>query len=199
MTKLFAPVAAALIMIGRPAAAAAVQAPATHCDKAAKLAEAHAIIAIMFPPATRDAMVRKLMDQLDAQFRQGTGIGNFGDPGFNKIVNDALDAMHPRQIEMLQQHMPGLLDASAMAYTRMFTLDELKDVHAFATTPSGARYLQRVVDVMGDPGVAKANADLIADAQKLAISMSGDLKDKLVAYLKAHPEVLEKLKAEETK
>lgn len=190
--------AAASLIVLAPASAAAAQAappaPATAGD-AAKLAEAHAIIAVMFPPAERKRMMDKLLTQLSAQFSAGFPAAFMTDPGLKAIVDDFMARAHGRQLAVLQKHMPSIFEATAIAYTHEFSLAELKDIHAFAETPAGRHYLSRATALIGDPAVANANKALIVDAQALTKSMLPELKEKLVAYVKAHPDVAAKIAA----
>src|SRR5205823_14437455 len=96
------------------------------------------------------------------------------------------------QLAVLENHMPDILDATEVSYTHQFSLAELKDIHAFAETPSGARYMSRATEVLGDPAVAKANTALIADAEALSSTMLPEFKEKLLTYVKAHPDVAAK-------
>jgi hypothetical protein len=196
MKNILGSVLAACLVVSMPAASTAQQTAAAQPEDAAKLAEAHAIIDIMYPPAERQATMEKLVGQLSAQFRQGMSTDDLGDPGLKKIVEDALDSLRPRQSAVLQKHMPEIFEATATAYTHEFSLAQLKDIHAFALTPSGSRYLQRSSAILGDPAVAKANTALIADAQAMANSARTELKDKIIAYVKAHPDVAAKIAAE---
>lgn len=43
--------------------------------------------------------------------------------------------------------------------------------------------------------MAKVNKELITDAQQLSMEMLPELKDQLVAYVKAHPDVAARLEA----
>ena len=97
---------------------------------------------------------------------------------------------------LLQKNMPVILDAMAIAYTHEFSIGELKDIHSFAQTPAGAHYFSRTTAIMGDPAVAKAYADVMVDAQAMTKTMIAGFKEKLLAYLKAHPDVAAQLKAQ---
>ena len=84
--------------------------------------------------------------------------------------------------------MPAMFEAMAIAYSNEFSMAELKDIRAFATTPSGSRYLSRSLAMATDPAVRKVNAAMIADAQKLSLTMIEELKARIAAYLEEHPE-----------
>ena len=130
-------------------------------EDAAKLDEARAIIAIMFPPAGREAIFR-------------TAIMDFS-------------------------RLPMIFEASAQAYVHAFTLAELKDVHAFAATPSGSHYLSKSMALLGDPAVVAANTAYMSEIQGMQAQLGADLKTKIFAYLNAHPDVAKQIRAKSTK
>ena len=197
MKHLFSPVLADCLALSAPAAAAAQAAPSTQSDEAARLAEANAIIAIMFPPAERQKTFDKMMNDFAAPFRQSLPRAASADPGLKAIMNEFIDHALERQKPVLQKHLPRMFAAMAEAYTHEFSLGELKDVHAFAQSPAGRHYLSRSTAMIGDPAVAKVNAALVADAQQLTMEMVTEFKAKFLAYLKAHPDVAARLEAEE--
>jgi len=82
------------------------------------------------------------------------------------------------------------------AYTREFSLAELKDIHAFAQTPAGTHYFSRTTAILGDPAVAEVNTEMMAEGQAMTQAKIAAFKPKLLDYLKAHPDVASKLQAE---
>lgn len=199
MKQLFGPVVAACLALSLPAAAgAAVQtAPSAQPDEAVKLAEANAIISIMFPPAERQKTFDKMMNDFTTPFRQNMPKALSSDPGLKAIFDEFIEKAMARQKPLLQKHLPEMFEAMAVAYTHEFSLSELKDVHAFAQTPAGRHYLSRSTALIGDPAVIKANAALIGDSQQMNAVMLTEFKTKLMAYLKAHPDIAAKLAEEE--
>lgn len=199
MKTILGPVIGALVLVATPVSAATQAEPSAQADQPAKLAEAHAIIDIMFPPAERQQTFDKLIDQFASQYRASIPAEALADPGVRAILDKYLDKAREMQRPLIARHMPQIFDATAIAYTHEFSLAELKDIHAFALTPSGRHYLSRSAALIGDPAVAKANAALLADAQQIMKSMFPELMADLVAYMKAHPDVAAKLKASDRK
>ena len=196
MKKLLGPVLGAVLIAWAPASeAAALPDSATQADDAAKLAESHAIINIMFPPATRAQMMDKMMADLTAPIRQNLPIDGITDPGLKALFKEYMDNLFAAERPVIIRHLPAMTDAMAVAYSHQFSLGELKDIHAFALSPSGGDYFSHVMAVVGDPAVMKVNADMIADAQKAAKDSVGGFKDKLVAYIKAHPDTAAQLQS----
>jgi hypothetical protein len=196
MRKFLAPLAGVSLIVLAPAAASAQPAPAVQAADPAKLAEAHAIIAIMFPPAERKKMIDDMLTNLSAPMRKSLPLEAISDPGFKKLMTDFLDETLAEQRPLLQRNMPKMLDAMAIAYTHEFSAAELKDIHAFAQTPSGTHYFSRTTAIMGDPAVGKVMSEMMVDAQATAKPMLAGFKEKVIAYLKAHPDVAAKIEAE---
>ena len=61
----------------------------------------------------------------------------------------------------IRERMPMLTEASAQAYAREFSAAELKDMIAFAETPTGKHYLARGAAVETDPGILKAQMEIM--------------------------------------
>jgi hypothetical protein len=184
--------------LGASLIAAAPAGAQPQSDGAAKLAEAHAIIQIMFPPDQRQQMMDKLLTTFEAQMRPAILKDAMADPGLKALVDAYADKVLTAERPAMQKHIPAIMEASATAYTREFSLAELKDIHAFALTPSGRRYLQRSSSILSDPAVAKVNQDLAIEAQATAKALIPEFKEKLIEYLKAHPDVAAKVKAQES-
>ncbi|MFW2350632.1 DUF2059 domain-containing protein [Qipengyuania sp.] len=163
---------------------------------AEEMVEAKAIIDAMFPPSTRDQQMRQMMSDIVKQMRTGVMQNPvFADPGMAKIASDFLESVPDALMPLVRQHFPDILEATATAYTREFSLDELKEIHAFAQTPAGQHYFSRATALLGDPAVARANETYMTAVHALQASETEKLRTKTLEYLKAHPEVVEKLRA----
>ena len=191
MKNLLVPIASACLIASIPASAAAQQRSGTQSNSQAELAEARAILEIMLPPTQRQKMFDAMLDGFNAQFQRGLISDSVKDPGLKAILTESLDKSLAAQKPLLLKHVPALMDAMALAYSNEFSLAELKEIHAFATTPSGGHYLSRSTAIVGDPAVAKVNSAIFADSEMLALAIREELKDKIAAYLDAHPEVAE--------
>jgi hypothetical protein len=198
MKRAFGTVLAWCLTVSMPAALAAQPTPAQAVDPA-KFGEAQAIIAIMFPPAQRLQMLAKMQDDMLAQMRPLLPASLMADPGLKSIIEDYIVDAKARQRSVMEKRQPMLFEAMASAYTREFTLAELKEIHAFAQSPSGAHYLSRSTAIIGDPAVAKVNTAMFQDIHAATEAAIPELKEKVIAYLKAHPDVAAKIEAEAKK
>jgi hypothetical protein len=179
-----------------PASAIAQPQAATQAADPARLAEAHAIIAVMFPPAQRLQMIQKMQDDMMAQMRPLLPAAIMSDPGLAAIMDNYIVGAKVRQRGVMEKHMPLLFEAMAGAYTREFSFAELKDIHAFAATPSGAHYLSRSTAIVGDPAVARVNTAMFQDIHAATEAALPGLKEKVMTYLTAHPDVAARIEAE---
>lgn len=189
MNRIWQPVFGALLAAALPAAAAAQD------NDAAELAEARAIVAVIYPPAERDAMMRTMLEQFAGQVRQSVplDVAAFGDPGLSAIVEKFQDNVVGLVMPTVQAHLPKIIEATAVAYTHEFDLAELRDIHAFAETPAGRRYLSRQTALVGDPAVAEVNTAYLRDIQLLAAAKQAEFREELLAYFAKHPEVARKV------
>ena len=196
MKTIIRPVVAALLIALAPGTASAAQpTAAAQAEDPAKLAEARGIISIMFPPATRDQMMNKMMDDLTAPVRESMPLEGITDPGLKALFTDYMDGLFASQRQLLIRHLPEMTDAMAVAYTHQFSLAALKDIHAFALTPSGNQYFSHVMSIMADPAVKTVMTNMMADAQQTARASVGGFKEKIAAYVKAHPDAARQLES----
>ena len=196
MKKMLGSVLAGCIFVALPTNAAAQSTANTQAVDPAKLTEARGIIAAIFPRGQREQMLTKLQTDIMAQFSPLLPTQLMADPGLKAIFEDFKNSALDRQRAVLKRHFPIQLEAMAHAYSREFSLAELKDVHAFALTPAGSHYLSKGMSIIGDPEVAKANTDMIAEIHAVTQELLPAFKEKAIAYLKAHPEVAQKIKAQ---
>jgi len=197
MKKLLGALVGGCILAAVPGSAAAQPSvPPVAAVDPARLAEAHAIIAVMFPPAQRLQMIQKMQDDMMAQMRPLLPASMMSDPGLAAIMDQYIADAKVRQRGVMEKHLPLMFEAMAGAYTREFSLAELKDIHAFAATPSGVHYLSRSTAIVADPAVAKVNTAMFQDIHAVTQAALPGLKDKVMTYLKAHPDVAAKIEAE---
>ena len=186
---------AALIATAAPVAVHAQTATAT-TNQSAEMKEARSIIAIMFPPAERDQKMHDMLTNITAQMKGSMGqLESVGDPGLKAIVDRFVDNVPDKLMPTVRKYFPSMLEAQAEAYTHEFSLEELKQIHAFAMTPAGKHYFSKVTDLLKDPAVAKANEQYFAALHGLQQQEAMGLRKEIMAYLKAHPDVAKKLEA----
>ena len=189
MKAILGAVLGGILLVPVPAVAAAQPAVQAPTDQSARITEARAIIAVMFPPDQREKMFAKLQSDLMSQLSVIMPAEFMADPGLKAIFEQFKDDAMERQRPVMMKHLPLQMEAMADAYCREFSLAELKEIHAFALTPSGGHYLSKSMSLVGDPAVAKANTDAIAEIQATTQELLPGFKEKAIAYLKAHPDV----------
>lgn len=159
----------------------------------ARLALGRQVIAIMYPPARRDAMMSEMVSALMSQIRGGTQLPPmFNDPGLKAIMDRAFASMPARLMPVISRHLPRMHEAIAAAYAREFTNAELTEIVAFGRTPAGQRYFQRSGGLLSDRDVAAANTAYVAEAQQMNQQFSAQVRQEVTAYLAKHPELLNK-------
>jgi hypothetical protein len=196
MRKSLGPVFAAFLIVSIPATAVAQQAAPAHSDEAAKLAEARAIVRIISPPADQQRALT-LLPKVVAEARPKFPPDVMADAGLQAVLDSESKQLMEQARPLMLKHMPDMLEAKTIAYTHEFSLAELKHIHAFGETPAGRHYLSRLASLNADPAVAKANSAMIADVRQLANAHKAELKEKNIAYVRAHPALAKKLAADE--
>lgn len=184
---------AGLIHVAAPGSLVAQEEP--YAPPADELAEAQVIIEAMLPPDKREQILLDLASAVAKQASAGFMSGPlFEEPGIKAIVDDFLLELPKVYRPLFAEHMPKILEATAVGYTREFTLEELRDIAAFARTPSGQRYFLRIQALQSDPGVAAANSAMFTDLAPIARTAGLKVGQEVEAYLSANPDVVERLK-----
>jgi len=116
MSRFLASVAGAAVFIGSASNAAA---PASPPPDAAKLAEAHAIINVMFPPNSRESMLTQLQSQMVTQMMPDR-VAWMQEPGIKKIIDDYIAEAEAEQRAVLLKHLPDQIDASRRLCAQVF-------------------------------------------------------------------------------
>lgn len=159
-----------------------------------EMAEAMIIMEVMFPVDTRDEMmldtVRTMGDQMATSMMNGP---IFEDPGIRAIMDEFIADVPEMMRPAIVEHMPSMIKSTAIAYTREFTLEELQDIRAFATTPSGRNYFGNIQSLLADPAVAATNQEFFAKVSEMQAEQIPVLQQKLAEYLAANPKVIERL------
>jgi hypothetical protein len=183
---------AGLFHLAAPGNLAAQEVP--YVAPADELAEAQVIIEAMLPPDKREQILLDLASAVAKQASAGFMSGPlFEEPGIKAIVDRFLVDLPMVYRPLFAEHMPKILEATAVGYTREFTLEELRDIAAFARTPSGQRYFLRIQALQSDPGVAAASSAMFADLAPIAREAGVKVGQEVEAYLSDNPEVVERL------
>lgn len=182
----------AALLIALPGAAFAQD--EAYVPPAEELVEAKVIIEAMFPADKREQVLLDMASSLAQQAASGFMSGPiYEEPGIKAIMDayiaDLPDTFRP----LFAKHLPQIFEATAIAYTREFTLDELKDISEFARTPSGQRYFISLQKFQSDPAVAKANQNMFVDLAPIQQAAGAKLMQQVEAYLVANPDVIRRL------
>ena len=79
--------------------------------------------------------------------------------GVERFMNRVFVLAEPK----LRARIPAIAEASAQAYAREFSADELKEMIAFAQSPTGRHYLTRSAAVETDPAILDAQHGMFED------------------------------------
>lgn len=163
----------------------AVEAPAPD-----RVAAAEKLMEVMMPASQREAMMGQLvsaaMTNVIAGFEQRFGAeGQLKDPEVRAVFDRFIARQQQLTLEQISGQLPGLFDAMARAYARRFTVEQLGEIEAFFSTPTGQAYTVQSMNVMADPDIAAWQS------QSIAASL-----DRLPAELERLRKDLEALRAD---
>ena len=81
----------------------------------------------------------------------------------------------------IKARMPSIMEATAQAYAREFSAEELKDMIAFAETPTGKHYLARGAEVETDPAILDAHMKVWEDLAPIMEEVGKDISKEACA------------------
>jgi hypothetical protein len=151
------------------------------------LALAREVIDIAFPPATRHAMMMRSSDAMMTQVRASAMAGLSGpiEADLQPIIERYFSRAHAVGERAIAERSPALFSAFARAYARMFTRQELIEIRAFVSTPTGAKYFAQASDLLADPDVAAANTAYMAASFAELRPLMDDLQNELRVAMEA--------------
>lgn len=183
MKRMNAALALALCSIAIPGTASAQQATADTVT-ASKLALSRQIVAIAFPQEQREDLFFASVDQMTKQMRQSVlAAFDVDDAGLIAILDSWLADYTADSKGILSAHIPAIIGGVELAYSNMFTEQELVDILAFVSTPSGRQFIQRSPAVMAEPNFAAANQAYMDEVMAGLPAAQGKLRDRIVEYL----------------
>lgn len=145
------------------APAAAAVAPAPPVDPA-RLAEAQKVIDLIMPPASRDQMIKTMMNAMmgnASKVMSESPLFGSDDPKLRAAAERAVARMQKEMIDLITPSMPAMSAAMAHAYARRFTLEQLQQMETFFGSPAGQAYVSHVADIFSDPDVVAWQRDLM--------------------------------------
>lgn len=150
----------------------------------AKVEIARQIVDIGFPEESREAMFFGTMDQMTTQMREAS-LASVGvdDAGAIAILDEWIAEYIGDAKTILRSHIPSLMDGLARAYANTFTEQELIDVLAFVSTPSGQRFFELSPAIIAEPNFALANQAYMDEIMAGMPEAQGRLRDRLIEYL----------------
>jgi hypothetical protein len=102
-------------------------------------------------------------------------------PDDQAAANRFFDQVFVLAAPKIRERMPTVLEASAQAYAREFSAAELRDMIAFAETPTGKHYLARGAAVETDPAILDAHMGIWQDLAPIMQQVGTDMAKEACA------------------
>lgn len=150
-------------------------------DNAEAFVLARGIAEAVLPADTAEASMRNVMAAIGTQMRNAMG-DELKDPALLELFDKRLDELPDRLMPVTRKFIPLQKAAMACAYTHEYSLAELREIKAFAMTPTGSHYLSSNIKLISDPAVAQANEGYFRDVQAVQQAFVADLQADVVAY-----------------
>lgn len=162
--------------------------PGTQCVETEANAEAfklgRQIVETILPADSSEAMMQQMMTAIGSQMRNAMK-PSVDDPGAQEILDKHIKRIPEFLTPYIARYLPLQKQAMACAYTHEFSLEELRDIANFASSPSGKRYLSRSMAIISDPAVAKSNEVFFKETQVAMEQFQEEMISELMTYLKS--------------
>lgn len=180
--------AAALAAVCAPSAVVAqgAQAPSQAEPAAEEIALARQIVELGYPPEQREELFFGAMDQMTAQMRKGSlATMEAKDPGAIAILDRWLANYLADGKVVLRRHLPVIMNGITQSYASLFTEQELRDILAFVSTPSGKSFFVQSSNILSQPAFAEANQAYMTDVLAGLPAARAALMKELAEYYAA--------------
>lgn len=137
-----------------------------------RLELARALANTMLPPEHTARFVEEMVDQQmdlvtsaytdNDEFKQITREAPRVARRFNQFVEEASRVT----ARVITDNMPSLVEATAQAYARRFSVTELKDLQAFYSTPTGQRFATENLMIATDPAMTSWQVRVMTTTQE---------------------------------
>lgn len=143
------------------------------------------IIDIAYPPDMRHAMLARSSDTMMAQARIASeqALGGNMDAEARQLLDHFMERIREITNRQIADGAPAIFIAMARAYARSFSYAELVQIRAFVATPAGTAFMQRSMDMLADPDVARANTAYMTQALQALEPLKAEFMEELRAYI----------------
>lgn len=164
---------ASAIALSSPVVAQPVSPPGAATPESldpARLAAADKLIEATYPADRREQVVASMMKTMIANLTGGMrsnpqiAAAFDSDPRVEPIFTRFLARVETDSEARLKAALPGMIEAIRRAYARRFTTDQMTELAAFFSTPTGRAYFEQGQSIMSDPDVAAWQRTMMADA-----------------------------------
>lgn len=146
--------------------------PATEAPDSDRIEAARGLLDLIMPPDQRAAMMTAMVEPMIANLQAGlmqspqlqSTISNNSEA--QALLMQFLAGQRSRALDLATSNMPGLMEASARAYARQFTVRELRDIQEFFETRAGQTYLREASTIMADPDIAAWQRGVMAQSMQ---------------------------------
>lgn len=146
--------------------------PAVETPNADRVEAARGLLDLIMPPDQRAAMMTAMVEPMIANLQAGM----MQSPQLQSTITSNSEArallmqflagQRSRALDLATSNMPGLMEASARAYARRFTVRELRNIREFFESRTGQTYLREASTIMTDPDIAAWQRGVMAQSMQ---------------------------------
>lgn len=148
------------LLAAAPAFAQSPPVAPTSAPDPARIAAAERLLTVLMPPGRFQAMIdgvtqsmeRNVVQSLRGNPTMAALLGD--DPRARAVLDRYIARLTASSTTAMKAGQPEMMVAMARANARRFTVDQMREVEAFFSTPTGQAYLEQGTTIMADPDVA---------------------------------------------
>ena len=115
------------------------------------------------------------------------------EPDLRTAATEALKQLPEFLWPATRKHMSAIIEATAVAYAREFSLQELSDIRSFGETDSGRRLLTRMSFVLNDPALGEARQAHLMDTEHARKGFMEVFDKEIEQLIYSDPDLLDRL------
>ncbi|MFT3968456.1 MAG: DUF2059 domain-containing protein [Sphingobium sp.] len=145
------------------------------------------IVDLGFPEEERQAMFFGSVDSMIEQLSK-VQLAQFADePAVKTMVEEGVEGMVADIKPIIARNIPMFMESYAKAYAREFTRDELIELRAFVTTPTGRHFMSRSTQILNDPDFKASYEAYLRELNPVLQAGQKALIEKLLIHFRDRP------------
>ncbi len=143
---------------------------------------AREVVDAMYPPETREDSLVAMAQSMGAQVAGTMDLDVIEDAGARRVIEESLAQGLADMRPLLAEHIPVMLEATAVAYADTFALAELVAIRDFSRTLAGSAFFERSTSLVSHPALVAVNEPYFQQIQVFSRTLQMQIINNLESY-----------------